>query len=134
MNKLKEKKEEVEQEIKTAPKETNKIIRSIGSVFSGSFLTKRLVVDQLPYILFLTAMAILYITNGYYAEQKIRQLNNITSELKELRSEYITSKSELMFISKQSEVARATEKFGLKESIVPPKKIVVKNEIKIASN
>lgn len=134
MNKLKEKKEEVEQEIKTVPKETNKIIRSIGSVFSGSFLTKRLVVDQLPYILFLTAMAILYITNGYYAEQKIRQLNNITSELKELRSEYITSKSELMFISKQSEVARATEKFGLKESIVPPQKIVVKNEIKIASN
>ena len=62
--------------------------------------------------------------NGYYAEQTVRKINKVTNELKELKSEYITSKSELMFISKQSEVAKLSVKLGIKESVTPPKKIV----------
>ena len=36
-----------------------------------------------------------------------------------------STKSDLMFVSKQSEVAKSVEKLGLKEPIVPPMKIVV---------
>jgi hypothetical protein len=67
-----------------------------------------------------------YIANGYYAEKSVREISRINTELKELKSEYIISKSELMFMSNQSEVAHAVAPFGLKESTVPPKKIVVK--------
>jgi hypothetical protein len=52
-------------------------------------------------------------------------LDRTNKSLKELRSEYITTKSDLMIISKQSEVAEATLKMGLKELTSPPKKIVL---------
>lgn len=77
----------------------------------------------------MATLAVCYISNGNYAEKKARALNNINDELKELRSEYIITKSDLMFISKQSEVAKATLAMGIKESVVPPKKIVLKKPI-----
>ena len=129
MNKLKEKKEA--EPVKEQPQERpvrskNKLLLSIGSVFSGTILTREKTIEQMPFLFFLVFMAICYISNGYYAEQKIREMNFITTELKELKSEYIISKSDLMFISKQSEVAKAAEPLGIKESVVPPKKILVK--------
>lgn len=123
-NKLKEQPQPKEE--KTFKKES-KVGRSLANVVSGSFLSKEKTFQQVPFLLFLSLLAICYIANGYYAEEKIRELNKITNELKELKSEYIISKSDLMFISKQSEVAKASETFGIKESLVPPKKIVVQN-------
>jgi len=101
------------------------LIKSLNAVFSGTFLSNDKVVRHVPFILFLSVIAILYIANGYWADDKVRQVNKISSQLKELRSEYISTKSDLMFVSKQSEVAKSAEKLGLKEPIAPPMKIVV---------
>ncbi len=130
-NKFKENKQaelfdqaETEESSKT-PKGSNKIVKGLGSIISGNFLSKEDTLKHLPFIIFLSVLALIYISNNYYAMNKIRQLNKVSNELKELRSEYITSTSELMFISKQSEVAKAADSLGLKESIEPPKKITV---------
>lgn len=127
MNKFKEK-EEPKQEAPKPPKKQSKVTRSVVDVVSGSFLSQEQTLKFLPFIFFLALMAICYIANGYYAEEKIRQLNNVNKDLKELRSEYITTKSDLMFISKQSEVAKAALELGIKESVVPPQKIIVKTD------
>ena len=116
---------------KGAPKkmQVHKVfVRSAFDVINGNFLTNKSSLKQVPFVLFLTIIALFYIANSYYAERKIRQINKINNELKELRSEYITSKSKLMFVSKQSEVAKTAEQMGLpiKESTSPPGKIVVK--------
>ncbi len=74
----------------------------------------------MPFVLFLACIALFYIDNGYYADDKIREVNKLSNNLKELRTEYIFTKSELMFASKQSEVAKSAEKLGLKEPVVPP--------------
>jgi hypothetical protein len=47
--------------------------------------------------------------------------------VEDLRADYTTLKSDVMFASKQSEVARRVKPLGLKESLNPPFKIVVKN-------
>lgn len=127
MNKFKEK-EEPKQEVPKQPKKQSKVTRSVVDVVSGSFLSQEQTLKFLPFIFFLALMAVCYIANGYYAEEKIRQLNNVNKDLKELRSEYITTKSDLMFISKQSEVAKAALELGIKESVVPPQKIIVKTD------
>lgn len=129
MNKFKEKavEKEIEEEPKQ-PKKENKITRSISDVVSGNFLSKEATIRALPFVFYMAFLAICYIANGYYAEEKIRDFNKVTNDLKELHSEYITKTSELMFISKQSEVAKATMPMGIKESVVPPKKIVVKKQ------
>lgn len=98
------------------------------SVLDGSFLTKENVTDNIPYLAFLFALGVLYISNSYYAEKNLRDNAKLTRQLKELKSEFITVRSELMFVSKQSEVAKAVSQKGLYESVVPPKKIIVEPE------
>lgn len=100
-------------------------VKGFKSLMTGSFLSKELLIGSLPYIFFLTFLGICYIANGYQAEKVIRQLYKTNNSLKELRSEYITTKSDLMIISKQSQVASATAEMGLKELTSPPKKIII---------
>lgn len=119
MNKYKEIKEEKKELV------ADKKASNFKSLLSGSFLSKEQVTGSLPFIFFLTFLGICYIANGYQTEKVIRDLYNTNNELKELRSEYITTKSDLMYISKQSQVARATAGFGLVELTSPPKKIVL---------
>ncbi len=127
--------EEVKAEKATQPaqappkKKSSGLIKSLTVIFSGTFLSNEKTIKHIPFILFLSLLAIFYIANGYWADDKIRQVNRITAQLKELRSEYISTKSDLMFISKQSEVARSAEKLGLKEPVVPPMKIVINDSI-----
>jgi hypothetical protein len=109
----------------TRPRRKGVLAKGLSSVFSGTFLTNEKNLKHLPFILYLGLMAILYIANGYYADDKIREENKTTNQLKELRSEYISVKSDLMFASKQSEVAKSAEALGLKEPLVPPVKIEV---------
>ncbi|MBD79266.1 MAG: hypothetical protein CL840_10125 [Crocinitomicaceae bacterium] len=98
----------------------------IADLLNGNILTRESFLDHLPYVLFLALLALAYISNGFLAEQNIRNLNKVNNEIKELRSEYITLKSELMYKSKQSELAKIIEEreMGLLESFEPPKKIV----------
>lgn len=111
-------------------KKERSLRRSIVDVLNGNFLTKDDVLFHLPYLLFLCLLALIYIANGYVAEDTVRKLNKVGREVKEFRSEYITTKSELMYKSKQSELAEFIERkgLGLKESYEPPKKIVVESE------
>ena len=96
-----------------------KYLNAVG-IFSKDMLVK-----VMPYIFFLTLIALVYIANSYYAERTIRDIDAVSRELKTLRTEYITGKSELMIVSKQSEVARAVAPQGLKEPVEAPKKIIV---------
>lgn len=107
------------------PRKKGVLAKGLSSVFSGTFLTHEKNLKHLPFVLFLGLIALFYIANGYYADDKIREVNKISNQLKELRSEYISTKSDLMFASKQSEVAKSAEQLGLKEPVVPPVKIEV---------
>ena len=114
----------------TPPKKKSGIVKSLTAVFSGTFLTNANTLKHIPFILFLSVLGIFYIANGYWADNKFRQVNKVTAQLKELRSEFITTKTDLMFISKQSEVAKAVQTMGLSEPIAPPMKILVNDTLK----
>ncbi|NQY66575.1 MAG: hypothetical protein HRT72_02470 [Flavobacteriales bacterium] len=103
----------------------NVVVKTILDIINGNFLGKDKVVQTLPYLIFLTFLVICYIGNGYYAEKSVRAIDSLEGELRELNSEYITLKSDLMVKSKQSEVARSVEALNLQESVTPPKKIVI---------
>ncbi len=84
----------------------------------------RWIVKNIPFFLFLSVLAIVYIYNGHYADNTVRNINKVNRELKELQFEYKTLKSEVMFRSKQSELAKSVETLGLKELVVPPAMLV----------
>ncbi len=99
------------------------LAKGLSKIFGGGFLSDERAMQHVPFILFLALIAILYIANGYYADDKIREVNKVSNQIKELRTEYISSKSDLMFISKQSQIAAAVDTLGLKEPVVAPLKI-----------
>jgi len=88
----------------------------------------RAITQNMPFILFLALLALIYIANSHMAEKKIRRINQLGREIKELKWEYLNVKSELMFRSKMSEVSKGVEPLGLKELIAPPHKIELKKK------
>jgi hypothetical protein len=70
-------------------------------------------------------LSLFYIGNTHYAEKTVRRINEVQNEVEDLRADYTTIKSDLMYASKQSEVARKVGPLGLKESLKPPFKVVV---------
>ncbi len=119
---MKERVEFIDQE-----KEQSEIKKGLfRELLDGTLLTRQVVVKQLPFLVFLTFLTMVYISNRYNAEKVVRETVAIQNELKELRAESVTIAAELMDISKQSEVARMVQNFnlGLKESVEPPKGIL----------
>jgi cell division protein FtsB len=101
---------------------------SFKSIIDGSLLTVRSVVKQIPFILFLVLLALIYIANRYQAEKMIRQIDSLKTEVKDLRAEEITTASELMNLNRPSNVQKLIEEkqLGLTISDEPPYKIVKK--------
>lgn len=103
---------------------------SFKELINGRILTRVGLAKQLPFFLYLTLLAFVYIGNHYKVEKYLKEVAVLNKELKELRIEAITTSSDLMYMSKQSEVARRVDKAGLelKSLRVPPRKIVVRKE------
>jgi outer membrane murein-binding lipoprotein Lpp len=104
-----------------------------SSIFSGlekklnleSYFEEGFPVKYLPKILFAVFLSLVYISNTHYAEKTTRQIDRAQTEVEDLRADYTTLKADVMFASKQSEVARRVKEIGLKESSAPPFKVVV---------
>ena len=78
------------------------------------------VVKQIPFFLFLSLLAVIYIYNGHQADNLARDITKTTRELRELQYEYKTVKGDVLFRSKQSELVKAVAPLGLKELTAPP--------------
>jgi cell division protein FtsL len=83
-------------------------------------------VQYVPYVLYVAVVLIFYIGNTHYAERTVRQIDKVKTEVEDLRADYTTLKAELMFASKQSEVAKKAASLGIEESSQPPYKIIIK--------
>jgi len=84
------------------------------------YLNATWVVKNIPFFLFLAALAVLYIYNGHHADKLVRNIATSEKNIKELEYEYKSIKSEVIFRSKASELAKAVEPLGLIEAKQPP--------------
>ncbi|MCT4615082.1 MAG: FtsL-like putative cell division protein [Marinifilaceae bacterium] len=98
---------------------------SFKDIINGRFLTRKKVLKQMPFIVYLVVFGIFYIGNRYKSEKIYQEMIELEQELKNLRFESLTTASNLMFISKQSEVIKKLEEVNLDlvESLEPPLKI-----------
>jgi hypothetical protein len=103
---------------------------SLKGIFSGRILIQAGVVRQFPYILFLTLLALFYIGNRFHAERLVRKLGKLQTEVKDLCSEQVTTASELMNISRPSEVIKLVKEkdIGLELPETPPDKLTEKRK------
>lgn len=94
---------------KTEPAAGNAIRNPLKGLFNYQWM-----LSNIPFFLFLSLLAVLYIANGHMADKTMRRINATTVELKELQYEYKTLKSEVMFKSEEVQMVKATEPLGLK--------------------
>ncbi|PLX11211.1 MAG: hypothetical protein C0598_08670 [Marinilabiliales bacterium] len=129
-NKLKHIEEPEPEQLDKKPKKKvldKGIGKAAKDVLAGEYLSERSF-RFFPFLLFLALLASIYIANNYLAENKIRKVNDLREELKELRYEYITGKSDLMEASKQSNISDRLKVLGIKENTQPVKSIIIKKE------
>ncbi len=110
------------------PKKAHKSRKAVQDFLGGDYLSREWVTGNLSYILYVALLAMIYIANTYYTEKKFKAIERTKNELKELRYEYITTKSILMFQGRQSEISKRAVTLGLKEAKMPPYKILYSGE------
>lgn len=125
MNKLRDKKLK-----KSEKKRTQRVARSVSNIIAGTFLTRKNAARQLPLLIIMVIMALIYISNSYSAEKLALSIERLKKENEVLRYEHILIKSQLMNYIRQSELAKKLKGTGLKESTVPPYKIFTNRDRK----
>lgn len=98
-------------------------------VINGQVLVKSVVSGQLWFVVFIAFLGFIYIGNHYEVERLMREVAVMSREVKELRYEAITTSSELMFMSKQSQVLKKinASNIDLEELTEPPRILKVNN-------
>ena len=99
-------------------------------LLDGNILTRKAVLKQSRFILLLVLIAFISIANRNHAEKKVIELNHLQRDVKELRARWISTSSELVKISRQSEVQQLVNTYGLglEENLDPPKKLIQTEE------
>ena len=98
-------------------KTASKGSRTIMSILGGSFLTKEDFSKMFPFLVYLTILLMLIITNAYVAESTCRSIKKNTVRLRDLRVEYIYAKSAFTRESTQKILIEKLSGDGLKESL-----------------
>lgn len=98
------------------------------SILKAKFLVNEDATKNWGFIVFLIFLAIIMIANTHSYESKVYKIAELTSEVKELRSEFVDRRSELMKIKMESTVAEEMISKEIFPSSVPPKKIKVAKE------
>lgn len=103
---------------------------SFRSLIDGNVLTQRAVIRQAPFLALLVLLALIMIANRNHAEKLVIRSNALQTEVKELRSQAITTSSELMTVSRQSRVEQLVreKELGLTENKEPLKKLVIEKK------
>ena len=90
---------------------------TIMSILGGSFLTKEDFSKIFPFLVYLTVLLMLIITNAYIAESASRSIKRNTGILRDLRVEHIYVKSAFTKESTQTVLIDKLAADGVKESL-----------------
>lgn len=121
--------EKMQQEIQDSVEEKASASEDfLRKLLSDRRLSSLSIVNNIPFVLFLSFLGIIYIANRHYAENTVRKISALSKEVKVMSWEFKTLKADLMLRSTQSEVVKLVDTVGLRELMVPPRKIVIKKE------
>jgi hypothetical protein len=99
----------------------------IRELLSGSMISEKIILKNLGYISLIAFLTAVYIGNRFHAEKITRETTRLSKEVKDLRSESLSTSADLMTLSRQSEVFTLVREKGLnlEELKAPPYKLLV---------
>lgn len=99
---------------------------NIYSLLKAKFLVSDDSLKNWKFIVFLVFLAMIMIANNHSYDEKNYRIATLKNEVKELRSKFVDTQSNLMQIKMESTITKKMEEKGIKPSEVPPRKIIVK--------
>lgn len=104
-----------------------RIVETVLRVFGiDDFITYAQVMHNFIFVAALVLVGVIEIFNTHLAVRLNRNIAKKQEIIKELRWEYLSVKTEMNLKSKQSELQKILEPYGIKSPQEPPKKIEVK--------
>jgi hypothetical protein len=96
------------------------------NILKANFLISGDSVKNWRFIVFCTLLAIVMIACSHSAERKVHNIAKLNNEVRELRSEFVDRRSELMKLKMESTITNKMANRGVKPSETPPHKIKIK--------
>ena len=100
----------------------------IYSLLKAKFLVSDDALKNWKFIVFLVLIGMIMIANNHLYDAKNYKITELTNQVKELRSEFVDKRSELMKLKMESTVAKKMEARQNFPSEVPPVKVVVESK------
>lgn len=99
--------------------------KGIYSLLKARFLVSDDALKNWKFIVFLIVLAMIMIANNHWYDAKNYKITALQNQVKELKSEFVETRSELMKLKMESNVSKKMEKRNIFPADVPPTKIVV---------
>jgi hypothetical protein len=101
--------------------ETNKMDRNKYSSVSNMMVYK-----NLPYLSVLCLIGLIYIANVHFAEKNMQKSQKLIEELKELKSDYWTLRSGILYNSTEGQISKKVSDQEIYIRTEAPKKLIRK--------
>ncbi|MCP9201475.1 FtsL-like putative cell division protein [Gramella sp. GC03-9] len=95
------------------------------NILKANFLISEDAYKNWRFIVFCTILAIVMIASSHSAEKKVHEIARLNDEVRELRSEFVERRSDLMKIKMESTITEKMVEKGIGPSDTPPNKIRV---------
>ncbi|PKA82369.1 hypothetical protein ATE92_0498 [Ulvibacter sp. MAR_2010_11] len=99
--------------------------KNFYNLIKGKFLVSDDAFKNWRLIIFLSVLALIMIASSHSADKKVHRIAQLNNEVKELKSEYVDIRMQLMQTKMESKIIAAMAKRGLEISVTPPQKIKI---------
>lgn len=102
--------------------------KGVYSLLKAKFLISDDALKNWKFIVFLVILGMIMIANNHQYDAKNYKITELTNQVKELRSEFVDRRSELMKLKMESTVEKKMETRQIFPSEEPPVKIIVESK------
>ena len=108
----------------------SKLKKSAYGLLRGSFLVKEDSLKNWRFILFMVALMLLMISSAHSSDKKVMEIAALNKEIRELRAEFVDTRSISMKMRLESTIRRKVGEVGILPSETPPSIIRVTSKKK----
>ena len=102
--------------------------QGVLDILKGKFLVSEEAVKNWRFILFGSFLAIIMIASSHSADKKVHDIAKLNDDVKELRSEFVDTRTTLQKLQLESYITIKMKERGLKPSDTPPQKIRIRSQ------
>ena len=100
--------------------------QTIYDLLRGKFLVDEDSPKNWRMLIFLASLALIMIGSSHSVDKKVQEIATLNKDMRELRSAFVATRSDLMKLKMESSIIKKLEAKGLFIAENPPQKILVK--------